>query len=156
MRLKFIWLMDACRFCRFSAQFREYRYFVPCESGMDLTAMRRGAEHLRGHHDFRNFCKADAEHMNHFRRHILDFRIEEVPMRGFGEWRMLEIQIRGSAFLWHQVGFQVSNPILKQLERRKGEERDHLFVVSFVIQGSVKASTVIASEAASGCRANHY
>ena len=45
----------------------------------------------------------DAQHVNHFVRAILDFRIEPLDRCRFGETRILRIHIRGSAFLWHQV-----------------------------------------------------
>ena len=65
--------------------------------------MQAAAKCFLGTHDFRNFCKVDAQHVNHFVRAILEFRIEPLDGCGFGETRILRIHIRGSAFLWHQV-----------------------------------------------------
>ena len=36
---------------------REYKYFLLLDGGEDLEAMRAGAAHFIGEHDFRNFCK---------------------------------------------------------------------------------------------------
>ena len=36
---------------------REYKYFLVLDGGEDLAAMRAGAAHFVGEHDFRNFCK---------------------------------------------------------------------------------------------------
>ena len=46
----------------------------------------------------------DAEHISHCVRHILDFRIEEFQEFQAADRRILQVHIRGSAFLWHQVG----------------------------------------------------
>lgn len=49
--------------------------------------------------------QVDAEHVSNFRRTILDLRIERVEGCGWGGDRQLyELYIRGTAFLWHQVG----------------------------------------------------
>lgn len=68
-----------------------------------MEAMQLAAQAFVGQHDYRNFCKVDAEHVHHFVRHILDFRIEPQPDCHFGRRRILQVHIRGSAFLWHQV-----------------------------------------------------
>lgn len=84
--------------------YREYRYFVAHEEGeLDLAQMQMAAQAFLGEHDFRNFCKVDAEHIKHCIRTILDFRIHEYEgVRTEGN-RVALIHIRGSAFLWHQV-----------------------------------------------------
>lgn len=96
--------------CSFDAHFREYRYFIPFADGeLDLNRMQTAATAFLGQHDFRNFCKVDAEHIKHCVRHILDFRIQRYD--GFkmgngqqgGEKSIAQVHIRGSAFLWHQV-----------------------------------------------------
>lgn len=55
--------------------------------------MQQAAAHFVGEHDFRNFCKADAEHVNHFVRHILDFRVEEMAGCSFGRFRILRLHM---------------------------------------------------------------
>ena len=90
--------------CRFSAQYREYRYFIPYNEGeMDLVSMQQAANAFLGQHDFRNFCKVDAEHIKHCVRCILDFRIGEYPGFSIDGKNIAQVHIRGSAFLWHQV-----------------------------------------------------
>ena len=92
--------------CRFSAQYREYRYFIPHNDGeMDFAQMQRAASAFLGQHDFRNYCKVDAEHIKHCIRCILDFRIVEYPGFSIDGKRIAQVHIRGSAFLWHQVSF---------------------------------------------------
>ncbi|GAB4821171.1 hypothetical protein N2152v2_008217 [Parachlorella kessleri] len=93
---------------RFSAAFREYKYYFVQQPGaeLDLGAMAQAAAHFVGEHDFRNFCKAgrvDAAHVNSFQRTILDFRIQRVEGCGWGGRQLYELYIRGTAFLWHQV-----------------------------------------------------
>ena len=52
--------------CRFSAQFRQYKYFIvqrQAGSGpacLDIGRMREAAQHFVGEHDFRNFCKVSS------------------------------------------------------------------------------------------------
>ncbi len=55
---------------RFSARYREYKYFVLEQPGgdrqqqqpLDVAAMREAAAHFVGEHDFRHFCKASQHH----------------------------------------------------------------------------------------------
>lgn len=71
--------------------------------GMDLDSMQKAATAFLGQHDFRNFCRVDAEHIKHCVRSILDFRIEEFPGLSISGKKVAQVHIRGSAFLWHQV-----------------------------------------------------
>lgn len=87
---------------RFSAQYREYKYFVVDKGDLDIPLMKQACQHLVGHHDFRNFCKQDIPNVTNFKRHIHYFRIEEEPVN-CGQQRVFELRVRGSAFLWHQV-----------------------------------------------------
>jgi tRNA U38,U39,U40 pseudouridine synthase TruA len=41
--------------------------------------------------------------VTNYTRRVLDFRIEEVPGCAWGDRRLLQLHIRGTAFLWHQV-----------------------------------------------------
>ncbi|XP_044415945.1 putative tRNA pseudouridine synthase C25B8.05 [Triticum aestivum] len=56
----------------------------------------------QGEHDLRNFCKMDAANVSNYKRCITDFTISACDQRSNHDelWFM---NIRGSAFLWHQV-----------------------------------------------------
>lgn len=90
---------------------------------LDIEAMRDAASRLKGEHDFRNLCKLDAsKQIENFRRRIDAVSIDRVedgwPTRGDGSAStqdlpdvvptsgaepMYVLNLRGSAFLWHQV-----------------------------------------------------
>lgn len=70
---------------------------------LDVERMREAAAHFLGEHDFRNFCKVDVAQVQNFTRRVLDFRIEELPGCCWGGRALLQLHIRGTAFLWHQV-----------------------------------------------------
>ena len=63
-----------CYTRRFSARGREYKYYIVQHGELDIEAMQEAATHFVGDHDFRNFCKVDAQHVSNFRRTVLDFR----------------------------------------------------------------------------------
>ncbi len=67
--------------------------------------MREAAGQLVGDHDFRNFCKADVGHVHSFRRTILAAGLAAGPGPGPGapRRRVLQLTLRGTAFLWHQA-----------------------------------------------------
>ncbi len=94
-------ILCACALARFSAVHREYKYFIVQRGDLDLAAMQEAAGHFVGDHDFRNFCKVDAQHVSSFRRTILDFRIVPVGLQGAAQ--VCALHVRGTAFLWHQV-----------------------------------------------------
>lgn len=83
---------------RFDCKWREYKYFFDHVDGLDLDAMREAAQAFEGAHDFRNFCKMDAENVKSYTRRVFECRIELDGERG-----MHFMRVRGSAFLWHQV-----------------------------------------------------
>ncbi|KAJ2484900.1 pseudouridine synthase deg1 [Coemansia sp. RSA 2320] len=95
---------------RFSCKERFYRYFFSQE-GLDIGAMKEAAKRYVGTHDFRNFCRLDAaKQICNFERQVLDIAINPVPpqvpfvgdgLNAEGKWWQLEL--RGTAFLWHQV-----------------------------------------------------
>lgn len=91
---------------RFSCMAREYIYFF-VNDGLDIEAMRIAASKFKGEHDFRNFCKMDADNVHNFRREILAFDIVPFMDRwdGFELWMF---QVKGTAFLWHQVRCMVA------------------------------------------------
>jgi tRNA pseudouridine38/39 synthase len=86
---------------RFKCSSRTYRYYcvLPAES-TNLDAMRRACRLFEGTHDFRNFCKMDVENAKHFVRRVESCRLVLEDEHGTG---LGYCEIRGSAFLWHQV-----------------------------------------------------
>jgi tRNA pseudouridine38/39 synthase len=93
---------------RFSACHREYKYFLVDDGTLNLDAMRAAAAHFVGEHDFRNLCKPDVTAVKTFVRIIREVRLEEVAALAAGRRRVLELYIRGTAFLWHQVRCMVA------------------------------------------------
>ncbi|KAJ1892309.1 pseudouridine synthase deg1 [Kickxella alabastrina] len=95
---------------RFSCRARFYRYFFN-EAGLDVALMRAAAQRYLGTHDFRNFCRLDpAKQIGNFERTVLAIDITPVPQAvpfigdaQAGEGRWWQLELRGSAFLWHQV-----------------------------------------------------
>ena len=47
--------------------------------------------------------QVDVAQVTNFRRRVLDCRVEELPACAWGGRRLLQLHIRGTAFLWHQV-----------------------------------------------------
>ncbi|KEP46904.1 tRNA pseudouridine synthase [Rhizoctonia solani 123E] len=87
---------------RFSCQWRHYKYFFS-RPGLDITAMRDAAARLIGEHDFRNFCKLDpSKQIENFNRRVLGAWIERVG-DDHGEEELYVFNLKGTAFLWHQV-----------------------------------------------------
>ncbi|KQK21488.1 tRNA pseudouridine(38/39) synthase isoform X1 [Brachypodium distachyon] len=91
---------------RFSCLGREYKYLF-WKGGLDVPKMQKAASKFIGEHDFRNFCKMDAANVSNYRRHITDFDISAYDERSNNDelWAM---NIKGSAFLWHQVRCMVA------------------------------------------------
>ncbi|KAJ2391454.1 pseudouridine synthase deg1 [Coemansia sp. RSA 2611] len=95
---------------RFSCTSRFYRYFFSGD-GLDIGLMRQAAAKFLGTHDFRNFCRLDpAKQIKNFERTVLDIAINPVPSRvslvgdsAGVEGRWWQLELRGTAFLWHQV-----------------------------------------------------
>lgn len=106
---------------RFSCQYRHYKYFFTRSGrsnpgGLDIAAMRDAARRLMGEHDFRNFCKLDpSKQIENFSRRVLGAWIERVesdqaadlPLFNSteegGEEDVWVFNLKGTAFLWHQV-----------------------------------------------------
>ncbi|ERS96326.1 tRNA pseudouridine(38-40) synthase [Sporothrix schenckii ATCC 58251] len=120
---------------RFSCRERRYRYFFtqpayfgssqplssaeggPSDGWLDIDAMRTAAKHFVGLHDFRNFCKIDPnKQITNFARRIFDADIVEVPglhasldyYGGSSSIKVYSFDVRGSAFLWHQIRHMVA------------------------------------------------
>ncbi|KAH7405469.1 hypothetical protein KP509_15G071600 [Ceratopteris richardii] len=92
---------------RFNCLSREYNYFF-VNNGLDIEAMKRAAIKFCGEHDFRNFCRMDADNVRSFRRKIMAFDIlpcYDVKVDGFKLWMF---RVEGTAFLWHQVRCMVA------------------------------------------------
>ncbi|KAI5066189.1 hypothetical protein GOP47_0018813 [Adiantum capillus-veneris] len=91
---------------RFSCLSREYNYFF-VNDGLDIEAMKHAAKFFCGEHDFRNFCRMDADNVRNFRREILAFEIFPCldVWEGFELWMF---RVEGTAFLWHQVRCMVA------------------------------------------------
>lgn len=100
---------------RFDAIAREYRYFfVPgaeaplflrdfcwhVPKGLDVDAMREGARHLIGEHDFKSFCLAVSAEGKPTYRNIME--LELFPETVLGE-DALVMRIVGNAFLHSMV-----------------------------------------------------
>lgn len=105
---------------RFSAVSREYRYrLVPgrvpplflaplawwVKGALDLDAMRAGAGHLLGEHDFRSFCTAQTSATGASTRRGIDL-LEIAPASELGE-RCVVVRVAGRAFLHSMVRIAV-------------------------------------------------
>ncbi|KAI8137090.1 pseudouridine synthase, partial [Fennellomyces sp. T-0311] len=87
---------------RFDCQSRTYHYYFPTQD-MDMESMQQAAQHLIGHHDFRNFCKFNpSKNLQHYHRTILSAELQQVNPT------FARLEIKGTAFLWHQVRCIVS------------------------------------------------
>lgn len=95
------------------------------ESGwLDINAMRDAAKRFEGEHDFRNFCKIDpGKQITNFSRVIYETDIVEVKdvasalpflsasaiaQQGQPYPKVYTFNVRGSAFLWHQIRHMVA------------------------------------------------
>ncbi len=126
---------------RFSTKSRTYRYFF-ARRDLDLEAMTKGLDYIKGRHDFRNLCKMNCEEVDNFERVIMDAKIvttsnvlensfspysdyvslqkrdqETVESKDDGALRfenevgtyqaiyrqICYFEIKGQAFLWHQI-----------------------------------------------------
>ncbi|EIM23567.1 pseudouridine synthase [Wallemia mellicola CBS 633.66] len=90
---------------RFDCKERHYKYYFdikesPLGPGLDIHLMNGALELIKGEHDFRNFCKVDAsKQIKNFHRRINDAWIDP-PEAGSN---LHCVNLRGSAFLYHQV-----------------------------------------------------
>ncbi len=89
---------------RFSCLWRQYKYIFNSE-GLDIDRMKTAAEFFVGQHDFRNFCKIDgSKQLKSFTREVYSAGIEALEQEpGF-----FVFNLKGSAFLWHQVRYMVA------------------------------------------------
>lgn len=100
----------------FSARFhctgRTYKYFFP-RNKMNIENMRKACTYFEGPNDFRNFCKLDpSKNVLSYERIIMSMKINPVQYTqtvGIGEGsEFYEVELKGTAFLWHQVRFMMS------------------------------------------------
>ncbi|XP_053676249.1 tRNA pseudouridine(38/39) synthase [Anopheles nili] len=90
---------------RFDCRSRTYRYFFP-RGNLNIPAMEESARYLLGTHDFRNLCKMDVGNgVVCFMRTVdeINIRSSQADGKGDDSYDMLYLQLRGKAFLWHQV-----------------------------------------------------
>jgi len=99
----------------------------PKEGWLDIEAMCEAARLFEGEHDFRNFCKVDAsKQISNFVRRVFAAYVTEVPdaesalaylqrpeLRPDGAApgrapKVYSFNVRGSAFLWHQIRHMVA------------------------------------------------
>lgn len=100
---------------RFDAVSREYRYFICIDAAapllmagfcwhlgksLDVDAMRRGASHLIGEHDFKSFCAAASAVGKPTHRFVKDI---EFLQRRIWDSEFVEMRIVGNAFLHSMV-----------------------------------------------------
>ncbi|KAI8976149.1 pseudouridine synthase [Pilobolus umbonatus] len=89
---------------RFDCRSRTYKYYFE-KQNLDIELMRVAANLLVGSHDFRNFCKLDpSKNIKSYVRHVFSVNINPIP----NENDMYEVEIKGRAFLWHQVRYIMS------------------------------------------------
>ena len=93
---------------RFDCLERHYKYFFnvhssPFGPGLNLDLVKKALEKLKGEHDFRNFCKIDgSKQIKNFKRSINDVWVDD-PHTSENDSNLHVVNIRGSAFLYHQV-----------------------------------------------------
>ncbi|WDK09810.1 tRNA pseudouridine synthase A [Colletotrichum graminicola] len=103
------------------------------EGYLDIEAMNEAAQRFVGDHDFRNFCKVDgSKQITNFERRMFEASVGEVrdvgsalPYLGCSAAdggqlpKVYSFNIRGTAFLWHQIRHMVTILFLvgQRLER---------------------------------------
>eukprot|EP00835_Amoeboradix_gromovi_P005081 NODE_445_length_8540_cov_0.746239.p2 type:complete len:406 gc:universal NODE_445_length_8540_cov_0.746239:7746-6529(-) len=90
---------------RFDCQSRTYRYYFVRSSDICINKMRKAATYLIGEHDFRNFCKID-DNLTTFVRNI--YSITFSHFSNFNSEEIWVAEIKGSAFLWHQIRYTMA------------------------------------------------
>lgn len=91
---------------RFDCQSRTYRYYFP-RGSLDVELMGKAAKRYEGTHDFRNLCKMDVGNgVLQFERTILSASVKPVQpqqVSSTGEYDLFVFELKGLAFLYHQV-----------------------------------------------------
>lgn len=84
---------------RFDCKSRTYKYFFQ-KGTLDLELMREAARFMMGSHDFRNFCRLDpSKNITNYERTVVSLNIK--PAVGSNDF--YQVELKGTAFLWHQV-----------------------------------------------------
>ncbi|TPX07896.1 uncharacterized protein E0L32_010471 [Thyridium curvatum] len=97
------------------------------EGWLDIEAMRQAAQAFVGEHDFRNFCKVDPnKQITNFVRRMFEVDVVEVrdvdsvlPYLGLPDFKpasmpdgqypkVYSFNVRGTAFLWHQIRHMIA------------------------------------------------
>ncbi|KAI9493376.1 pseudouridine synthase [Zychaea mexicana] len=97
--------VDAKFNARFDCKSRTYKYFFT-KGDLDLEAMQKGARYFLGQHDFRNFCKLDpSKNITNYERRVVSLDINRVTpaVPGLSNTEFFQVELKGTAFLWHQV-----------------------------------------------------
>ncbi|RBR04883.1 uncharacterized protein FIESC28_11481 [Fusarium coffeatum] len=132
---------------------------------LDIEAMREAAKRYEGEHDFRNFCKIDpGKQITNFVRTIYETDIEEVrdvssalpylsgsqfaPTEGLPADstvypKVYSFNVRGSAFLWHQIRHMVA---VLFLAGQRLEKPDIVTTMLDVANNPCKPNYVMADE----------
>ncbi|KAI8082705.1 pseudouridine synthase [Halteromyces radiatus] len=93
---------------RFDCRSRTYRYLFRKEQ-LDLHLMQQAAQDFVGTHDFRNFCKLDpSKNITDYHRCILRCTLLPTSLDDVKEKDMVQLELQGTAFLWHQVRCMMS------------------------------------------------
>ncbi|XP_058463383.1 tRNA pseudouridine(38/39) synthase [Malaya genurostris] len=89
---------------RFDCRSRTYRYFFP-RGDLNMETMKEACRYLIGSHDFRNLCKMDVGNgVVTFTRRVYSACIRESGKDSEESgYDMLYFELRGNAFLWHQI-----------------------------------------------------
>ncbi|ORX48921.1 pseudouridine synthase, partial [Piromyces finnis] len=107
---------------RYGCSYRKYHYFFSGQD-LDIELMQKACKKLEGHHDFRNFCKIDPTKPNKFQRTIYScsiFKASDISeitkssenkgtsnsssiVENYHPFDIYVFEIKGMAFLWHQV-----------------------------------------------------
>ncbi|KAL7309590.1 pseudouridine synthase deg1 [Mucor circinelloides] len=86
---------------RFDCKSRTYKYFFQ-KGTLDLELMRKAASFMMGPHDFRNFCRLDpSKNITNYERTVVSLDIKPAVSNGDDEF--YQVELKGTAFLWHQV-----------------------------------------------------
>ena len=100
---------------RFSCLYREYKYYF-IKKNMNISKMNKALTYMKGLHNFRKFCKVDKSDPNwenkNYERRLYDISITKCDanfvfpftIENTCEYYECYVcEIKGSAFLWHQV-----------------------------------------------------
>ncbi|KAL9547549.1 hypothetical protein MBANPS3_006124, partial [Mucor bainieri] len=87
---------------RFDCKSRTYKYFFQKET-LDLELMRKAASFMMGSHDFRNFCRLDpSKNITNYERTVVSLDIKPATA-AVSNSEFYQVELKGTAFLWHQV-----------------------------------------------------